>query len=187
MRKLYWLVDEAWSKIEPHLPRVRRGADRVDDRRMISGIVHMLQSGARWRDWAPRDLQVITPPDPNRRTPFVLWGNLIDPWLQEELGLWACPNVRRAHRAQSRRASLGAVKMNNRTKYSYVGLNPLASAQWPQRGPEDYLNEQSSLAMCWGLDRQMEGRRLAEAGGSPANVVGAGRREGSCMSGHVAG
>ena len=27
-----------------------RGAHRVDDRRMISGIMHMLQSGARWRD-----------------------------------------------------------------------------------------------------------------------------------------
>ncbi|MFA7264415.1 MAG: IS5 family transposase [Caulobacter sp.] len=50
MRKLYWLDDEAWSKIEPHLPRGRRGAHRVDDRRVISGIVHMLQSGARWRD-----------------------------------------------------------------------------------------------------------------------------------------
>jgi transposase len=26
-----------------------RGAHRVDDRRIISGIVHMLRSGARWR------------------------------------------------------------------------------------------------------------------------------------------
>ena len=50
MRKLYWLDDEAWARIEPHLPRGRRGARRVDDHRVISGIVHMLQSGARWRD-----------------------------------------------------------------------------------------------------------------------------------------
>ena len=49
-RKLYWLDDEAWARIEPHLPRGRRGARRVDDHRVISGIVHMLQSGARWRD-----------------------------------------------------------------------------------------------------------------------------------------
>ena len=28
----------------------RRGAHRVDDRRVISGIMHMLRSGARWRD-----------------------------------------------------------------------------------------------------------------------------------------
>jgi transposase len=47
MRKLYWLDDEAWARIEPHLPRGRRGARRVDDHRVISGIIHMLQSGAR--------------------------------------------------------------------------------------------------------------------------------------------
>ena len=32
------------------MPRGRRGAHRVDDRRIISGIVYMLRSGARWRD-----------------------------------------------------------------------------------------------------------------------------------------
>jgi transposase len=47
---VYWLSDAEWSAIEPHLPRGRRGAHRVDDRRVISGIVHMLRSGARWRD-----------------------------------------------------------------------------------------------------------------------------------------
>ena len=51
MRKqLYWLGDEEWQKLEPLLPRGRRGAHRVDDRRVISGIIHMLRSGARWRD-----------------------------------------------------------------------------------------------------------------------------------------
>ena len=37
MRKLYWLDDEAWARIEPHLPRGRKGAHRVDDRRVLSG------------------------------------------------------------------------------------------------------------------------------------------------------
>jgi len=50
MSNLYWLSDEEWSRIEPLLPRGRRGAHRVDDHRVISGIVHMLRSGARWRD-----------------------------------------------------------------------------------------------------------------------------------------
>ena len=50
MRKLYWLDDEAWARIEPHLPRGRRGARRVDDHRVISGIIHVLQSGCRWID-----------------------------------------------------------------------------------------------------------------------------------------
>jgi transposase len=54
MRKqLYWLSDPEWKRIEALLPRGRRGAQRVDDRRVISGIVHMLRSGARWRDCPP--------------------------------------------------------------------------------------------------------------------------------------
>ena len=54
MRKqLFWLSDAEWQRIEPLMPRGRRGAHRVDDRRIISGIMHMLRSGARWRDCPP--------------------------------------------------------------------------------------------------------------------------------------
>lgn len=49
-RQLFWLSDEEWDRIQPYLPRGRRGAHRVDDRRVISGIIHMLKTGARWRD-----------------------------------------------------------------------------------------------------------------------------------------
>lgn len=49
-RNLYWLSDDEWAVIQPHLPKGRRGARRVDDRRVISGILHMLKTGARWRD-----------------------------------------------------------------------------------------------------------------------------------------
>jgi hypothetical protein len=48
--KLYWLSESEFARIEPLLPRGRRGAYRVDDRRVISRIVHVLHSGARWRD-----------------------------------------------------------------------------------------------------------------------------------------
>ncbi len=50
MDDLYWLSDEAWAVIEPHLPYGRPGAPRVDDRRVISGILYVLKSGCRWRD-----------------------------------------------------------------------------------------------------------------------------------------
>ena len=46
----YWLDDAAWAAIEPLLPRNQPGARRVDDRRVISGIVHVLRSGCRWKD-----------------------------------------------------------------------------------------------------------------------------------------
>ena len=49
-KALYWLSDAEWARIEPLMPRGRRGAHRVDDRRVISGTVYMLRSGARWRD-----------------------------------------------------------------------------------------------------------------------------------------
>ena len=54
MRKnLFWLSDEQWERIEAHLPTDVRGVDRVDDRRVISGIIHVLKSGCRWRDCPP--------------------------------------------------------------------------------------------------------------------------------------
>jgi transposase len=74
MRKLYWLDDEAWARIEPHLPRGRRGARRVDDHRVISGIVHMLQSGARWRDC------------PSEYGPYTTVYNRFNRWSRQ--GVW---------------------------------------------------------------------------------------------------
>jgi transposase len=46
----YWLGDKAWAAIEPLLPKIYAGARRQDDRRIISGIVHVLRSGCRWKD-----------------------------------------------------------------------------------------------------------------------------------------
>lgn len=46
----FWLSDQQWSVIEPLLPKNRPGARRVDDRRVISGIVHVLRVGCRWQD-----------------------------------------------------------------------------------------------------------------------------------------
>jgi len=53
MSRLFWLDDEAWAAIEPHLPQNQPGARRVDDRRVISGIIHVLKSGCRWKDCPP--------------------------------------------------------------------------------------------------------------------------------------
>ena len=49
----FWLSDEQFAKIEQHLPGDTRGRERVDDRRMISGIIHVLKSGGRWIDAPP--------------------------------------------------------------------------------------------------------------------------------------
>lgn len=46
----FWLDDAAWAVLEPLLPKNQPGARRVDDRRVISGILHVLRSGCPWRD-----------------------------------------------------------------------------------------------------------------------------------------
>jgi len=44
------ISDRAWTGVEPLLPQNQIGARRVDDRRVISGIVFVLKSGCRWKD-----------------------------------------------------------------------------------------------------------------------------------------
>ncbi len=46
-RSLFWLSDQAWTALEPHLPRGKPGKPRVDDRTVISGILHVLKTGCR--------------------------------------------------------------------------------------------------------------------------------------------
>ena len=46
----FWLSDTQWAVIEPLLPKNQPGARRTDDRRVISGIVHVLKVGCRWQD-----------------------------------------------------------------------------------------------------------------------------------------
>jgi transposase len=42
MSRLFWLNDDQWSKIEPLLPHYG-SPPRVDDRRILSGIIHVLR------------------------------------------------------------------------------------------------------------------------------------------------
>ena len=53
MAHSFWLSDEQFGRLRPVLPSKVRGVPRVDDRRVISGIIHVLQSGCRWRDAPP--------------------------------------------------------------------------------------------------------------------------------------
>ena len=52
--KRYDLTDFQWSMIEPLLPNEPRGIPRVDDRRVLNGIMWVLRSGAPWRDLPER-------------------------------------------------------------------------------------------------------------------------------------
>ena len=60
-QQLPWIVpDELWARIEPLLPVVPRRADhpgrkRLDDRKVLSGILFVLYTGIPW-EFLPREL-----------------------------------------------------------------------------------------------------------------------------------
>ncbi|WP_445810523.1 IS5 family transposase [Yoonia sp.] len=49
MSDLYWLSDTQMAKLEPFFPK-SHGKPRVDDRRVMSGIIFINRNGLRWRD-----------------------------------------------------------------------------------------------------------------------------------------
>ena len=46
----FWLSDDPFNRLKPLLPNKVRGVPRVDDRKVISGIIHVIRYGPRWRD-----------------------------------------------------------------------------------------------------------------------------------------
>src|SRR5829696_2651516 len=73
MTERFWLSDAQWAAIEPLLPHLG-GKPRVDDRRVISGILHRFREGLRWR---------AIPAEYGPRTTLF---NRFDRW--SERGLW---------------------------------------------------------------------------------------------------
>ena len=53
MSDLFWLTKSQLNIIRPYFPP-SRGVPRVDDLRVISGIIHVLKRGLQWRD-APKE------------------------------------------------------------------------------------------------------------------------------------
>ena len=74
MADFFWFSDSQWARIEPHLPMDVRGKKRVDDRRVLSGIVHALKCGGRWADCAD-----VYGPKKTLYNRFVRWA---------ERGIW---------------------------------------------------------------------------------------------------
>lgn len=70
MSDLFWLSHAQMRRIKPYFP-LSHGVPRVDDRRVLSGIIFVIRNGLRWRD-APKD---YGPPKTiyNR---FIRWSRL---------------------------------------------------------------------------------------------------------------
>lgn len=70
MSEHFWLTEAQMDRLRPFFPR-SRGKPRVDDRRVLSGIIYVKKNGLQWKD-APG---VYGPPKTlyNR---FVRWSRL---------------------------------------------------------------------------------------------------------------
>lgn len=53
MSNLFWLTDELMALLRPYFPKSHR-RQRVDDRRVLSGIIFVNRNGLRWCD-APKE------------------------------------------------------------------------------------------------------------------------------------
>jgi putative transposase len=53
MADLFWLSADQFDRIKFYFPRPH-GVPRVDDHRVVSGIIFVIKNGLRWRD-APRE------------------------------------------------------------------------------------------------------------------------------------
>ena len=49
-RRRYELTDQEWAIIEPRLPNKPRGVPRVDDRRVLNGILWRFRTGSPWSE-----------------------------------------------------------------------------------------------------------------------------------------
>lgn len=49
MRNLFWLTGEQMERLRPYFPK-SHGKPRVDDRRLLSGIIFINRNGRRWSD-----------------------------------------------------------------------------------------------------------------------------------------
>jgi len=67
MSNLFWLTDEQIDRLRPFFPK-SHGKPRVDDRRVLSGIIFINRNGLRWCD-APRE---YGPP----KTLYKRWGDM---------------------------------------------------------------------------------------------------------------
>jgi transposase len=70
MSHLFYLTREQFNRIQPYFP-LSHGVPRVDDLRVISGIIYVLRNGLQWKD-APSDYG----PHKTLYNRFVRWSRM---------------------------------------------------------------------------------------------------------------
>ena len=66
----FWLTEAQLSRLKPCFPR-SHGVPRADDRKVVSGIIHVIRNGLRWRD-APE----VYGPHKTLYNRFIRWSRM---------------------------------------------------------------------------------------------------------------
>ncbi|RVL70498.1 transposase, partial [Sinorhizobium meliloti] len=61
-RRRYELTDHEWSILSPLLPNKPRGVPRVDDRRVLNGILWRFRTGSPWAEIPERYVSAVSTP-----------------------------------------------------------------------------------------------------------------------------
>ena len=85
MSDRYWPTEEQMARLEPLLPK-SQGRSRVDDQRVLSGIIFVNRNGLRWRD-APAEYGTTQDPlqpleAPERHGVFTLMMRGLAAWMR---------------------------------------------------------------------------------------------------------
>jgi putative transposase len=67
----FWLSEAQFARLKPLLPNKPRGVAREDDRRVISGGIHVIRGGLMWRD-AP----AVSGPPKTLYSRFIRWSRI---------------------------------------------------------------------------------------------------------------
>jgi putative transposase len=70
MSHLFYLTREQFTRIQPYFP-LSHGVPRVDDRRVISGIIYVIRNGLQWKDAPP-----VYGPHKTLYNRFVRWSRM---------------------------------------------------------------------------------------------------------------
>ena len=74
MSNLFWLTDEQMERLRPFFPK-SHGKPRVDDRRVLSGIIFINRNGLRWCDapleYGPRMMEGLASESTEQKTVMI--------------------------------------------------------------------------------------------------------------------
>ena len=117
---LFWFSGGQWARIEPFIPSNRRGVKPKNNRRILSGIMHVLKSGCRWVDCPPE------------YGPAKTVDNRFNRWSAQ--GIWQSILRRRPNLLNRRNEWLSTARMSKRIAALAAEKGDVGTGDWHHQG-----------------------------------------------------